>query len=233
MLLERQRFSGATVGGRIYACGGINDFGTSALCEVECLDPTTGRWEDLQPMAQNRASTVAASLGGQLFVCGGVRNGLGGNQAGDEYLTQYKLGGAGEMRSVECLDPATQAWQMMPPMFTHRAEAAAAVISGCLFVCGGVSGMEILSSVECFSPELGSWTAAQWMLVGRCCAIGAAAEGKVFVFGGQSGPSRESRRRSSTEASAEQFDPAEGAWALVFPSAVEVGSGAMAAMSLE
>eukprot|EP00959_Pyramimonas_sp_CCMP1952_P399829 8377567-Pyramimonas_sp.AAC.1 len=70
------------------------------------------------------------------------------------------------MRSVECLDPVAQTWQVMPPMFTPRADAAAAVASSCLFVCGGVSGAEVLGSVECFSPDLGSWSAIPWMLRG-------------------------------------------------------------------
>jgi len=213
MLAPRQRFSGGAVGGRLYVCGGFNDQDTSALSTTERFDPATCTWEALRSMSQQRASSVAGVLGSRLYVCGGVRN---------------DLGGAGELRSVECFEPCAHTWQVMPPMFGQRASAAATVLDGRLYVCGGISGMEILSSVECFDPEAGSWAAEPWMLVGRFCAMAASAGGCIYIFGGQSGL----RYSNSMENSVELFDPKRRAW-VTLPPMQERRSRAMIAVALE
>jgi len=218
MHVARQRLCGGAVAGRIFACGGFNDGDTSALNAVECFDPAAAAWEVVRPMGQLRASAAAGVLGGCLYVCGGVRNELVG---GD-------LGGAGELRSVECLETIAQTWHVMPPMFAQRASAAAAVLDGRMYVCGGVSGMEILSSVECFDPIEGCWKVEPWMLMGRFCAMAASVGGHIFVFGGQSG----ARFSNSVESSIEQLDPRQRSWISLSPMQ-ERRSRAMAAVALE
>jgi len=213
MHVARQKLCGSTINGRIFACGGFNDGDTSALNTVECFDPAGAAWEVVRPMGQHRASAAAGVLGGCLYVCGGVRN---------------DLGGTGELRSVECLEPIAQTWHVMPPMFAQRASAAAAVLDGRMYVCGGVSGMEILSSVECFDPEAGGWAVEPWMLIGRFCAMAASVGGHIFIFGGQSG----ARYSNSAESSVEQLDPRRRSWMTLSPMQ-ERRSRAMAAVALE
>jgi len=214
MCVARQKLCGGAIGGRIFACGGFNDeWHTSALNTVECLHPASATWEVVRPMGQHRASAAAGVLGGCLYICGGVRN---------------DLGGAMELRSVECLEPIAQTWHVMPPMFAQRASATAAVLDGRLYVCGGVSGNEILSSVECFDPIAGCWAVEPWMRVGRFCAMAAAVAGHIFVFGGQSG----ARYSNSVESSVEQLDPRRRSWMTLSPMQ-ERRSRAMAAVALE
>merc|ERR1712080_360346 len=101
----------------------------------------------------------------------------------------------------------------MPPMFSQRASAAAAVAANRLYVCGGLSGLEVLSSVECYDTNCGSWIGMPWMLLGRFCAMAAAVDGCIFVFGGQSGL----RYSNNVENSMEQFDIARRAWVTLAP----------------
>lgn len=57
--------------GRILVLGGM-DATRTRLRSVEALDPREGRWQELPPMAQARASTGVAAIGDQLFVVAGV-----------------------------------------------------------------------------------------------------------------------------------------------------------------
>ena len=59
----------------------------------------------------------------------------------------------------ERFDPATNAWEAMPPMATKRSAFGAAVLDGKLIVVGGYDGSQCLNSAERFNLATGSWEA--------------------------------------------------------------------------
>merc|ERR550534_2125411 len=117
----------------------------------------------------------------------------------------YVVGGLNsgfcEVDTAWRLNPQHGAWEVLPPVPTRRAGAAAAVAGGKLYVLGGEASGHALRDVQRFDPVLGRWEAVAPMLAGRiraavCCG------GYVYVLGGLDG-SRPLR-------SAERFDPRTG-----------------------
>lgn len=206
MLQVRGRASAAVLAGCLYVCGGTDRHKT--LRSAERFDPVAGMWEAMAPMVQARKNASAVALAGKLFVCGGS-DGAGRNT-----------------RSVECLDPWAHAnskrleavaWELGPPMLQERAATSAAVVRGCLYVCGGSDGHRALNTVERFDPSkravLGglapAWEAAPCMLQERGFAAAAVAGGRLFVCGGFDG--------QRALATVERFDPVastNGLWCM-------------------
>lgn len=209
MLQVRGRASAAVLAGRLYVCGGTDRHKT--LRSAERFDPVAGTWEAMAPMVQARKNASAVALAGKLIVCGGS-DGAGRNT-----------------RSVECLDPGPQAspkhlelvtWELGPSMLQERAATSAAVVRGCLYVCGGSDGHRALNTVERFdlSGRAGpggvapTWEAAPCMLEERGFAAAAVASGRLYVCGGFDG-----QRALPT---VERFDPAastSGSWSMAPP----------------
>merc|ERR1719167_2064808 len=110
---------------------------------VECFDPTLDLWQDVPPMAHPRAwPAVAAPLGGRLYACGGFRDDRGGRE---------------NLSSVEAFCPQFSRWERAPSLSARRMRAAAAVVAGRLFVCGGEDDEQILSSVESLREGAQTW----------------------------------------------------------------------------
>eukprot|EP00747_Dinoflagellata_sp_TGD_P100210 gnl/TRDRNA2_/TRDRNA2_167972_c0_seq4.p1 gnl/TRDRNA2_/TRDRNA2_167972_c0~~gnl/TRDRNA2_/TRDRNA2_167972_c0_seq4.p1 ORF type:complete len:213 (+),score=31.33 gnl/TRDRNA2_/TRDRNA2_167972_c0_seq4:53-640(+) len=82
--------------------------------------------------AQNKLRAAASRL---LCVCGGTND------------SREVLG------TVECFDPATGSWHLLTPMAQARCRANAAIVDGCIYICGGKSATQ-----ELRSAERGSWS---------------------------------------------------------------------------
>jgi len=162
MLEKRVGPAAASLGGRLYVCGGME--GADDLRSVEQLDPASPEpvWEALPPMKHTRYGAAAAAVAGKLYVCGGTVSAVA-------------------VRSVECFDPALRVWRGMPEMSGCRSCTAAASVAGQLYVVGGKAGRLCLGSVELFDPAARAWRAVAPMLQGRRGAAAAAAGGPLHL----------------------------------------------------
>ena len=85
--------------------------------------------------------TGVAELGDRIFV-------IGGND------------GVSFLNSIECYDPHTNRWTLLPPMSRPRAGIGAAALDGRIYAIGGFDGASRLDIVEMFEPRMNAWTEA-------------------------------------------------------------------------
>lgn len=155
---------------RIYVLGGssvrIGAGVGSALQTVERLDPRSGAWEALPPMAYARRHAAAAVSGGAIHVVGGLgRDGRA-------------------LATAECYAPGASAWSATPAMAAPRFGAAAANLGGAIYVAGGHDGQKTLVTVERLLPAACSWEPAPPLNVPRMLAFAASRDRSLFVIGG-------------------------------------------------
>ena len=134
--------------GKLFAVGGSrpNDQeGDDRLKSVECFDPSTGVWTNINPMNEAREELGGAVLGDKLFAIGGEDN-------------EYKF-----LSSVECLDLSVpnSAWTPVAPMTMPRDGFGVAVTGGKIYAIGGFGHAR--GSMECFDPNEGPQ--GQWTLI--------------------------------------------------------------------
>ena len=87
----------AVLDGKLYAMGGSNALGPSALNSVEVYDPAANAWSAVAPMKTARLGHGAAVADGKIWVVGG-----------------------GRQSSAECYDPASNTWTEVAPMSQER-----------------------------------------------------------------------------------------------------------------
>ena len=132
--------------GKLFAVGGRgqNDQGDyQHLKSVECFDPSTGVWTNINPMNETRQWPGVAVLGDKLFAIGGSDKAYN------------------PLSSVECLDLSVpnSAWTPVAPMTMPRYGFGVTVTGGKIYAIGGDGGVS--SSMECFDPNegpQGRWT---------------------------------------------------------------------------
>ena len=56
---------------KIYVIGGYGGADNSCLSAAECLDPETGKWEQLPPMKEARRALTAVALPDGVYAIGG------------------------------------------------------------------------------------------------------------------------------------------------------------------
>lgn len=133
---------------------------------------------------------------------------------GEADVNIYIFGGnddAKTLNTCERFDPATNAWEPLPPMKQARSAAAATVVQDRIYVCGGNNAGQTLSHVESYSIVTGTWETMPPMLKSRSAAAAADLLGKLYLVGGWSG--------KQAMATVERFDPQKRAWELVAPMA--------------
>lgn len=91
-------------------------------------------------------------------------------------------------------------------MSTARELAAAAVLSGAIYVMGGRDDEQRLNSVECYNPNRNEWVSMAPMNEFRSGAQAGVVNGALFVFGG---------RDERVSPTIERYDPEENRWTLV------------------
>jgi hypothetical protein len=166
MPTARVNAMGAVWNGKLAVIGGSTQFGSGQVTGViEIYDPVSNSWTTSTLAVTPRASGVAVVDSDRIYVIGGVvQNSLYGDSiveivtaAGVTVgpslgLSRAQVAGgllpaglavaggwtpAFETATAEVLLGARAAWQMLPPMPTKRAGAAAAVVDGSLIVAGG------------------------------------------------------------------------------------------------
>lgn len=151
---------------RLYICGGVVH--TDDLRVAECFNVMSRVWEDLPLMPSGCLSPTLARIGRHLYCCGG--------QDADEMPSAVAS-------RLDFL--AAGAWEALPPMVVPRIGAAAAVLAGCLYVCGGSNHEGIVAVAECFDPVSTVWLRVADMISGRAFHEAAVLDGQLYVCGGQ------------------------------------------------
>lgn len=103
-------------------------------------------------------------------------------------------------------DIKSDTWTEVAPLSTAREFAAAAVLSGAIYVMGGRDNENKLNSVECYIPNKNEWISIEPMNEIRSGAQAGVANGTLIVFGG---------RDERVSATIERYDPEENKWILV------------------
>jgi N-acetylneuraminic acid mutarotase len=101
-------------------------------------------------------------------------------------------------------------------MPTPRANGAAAVLGGKLYVVGG--GNEVttaLSTVEAYDPSTDSWTSLASLPRGRVYLAAAATNGRLVALGGATGDA--SPFQTSAVPDVDIYDPATNSWTMGAP----------------
>ncbi len=131
-------------GGELYGGDG------SLIARVQRLDPTSGRWSEVDPLSAARAGTTSVRLAdGRILVVGGFD--------GDGFSYGQALG------AVEVFDPESGRWTTMPDLLQPRYDAEAVVLDdGSVLLMGGYEDFNVhgdtpwcgtpMTSVERFRP---------------------------------------------------------------------------------
>jgi len=180
--------------GRVLVAGG--DRGApfyDATATAELYNLSTGTWTPTGSMATARESHTATVLAdGRVLVAGG--------NSGGSFATIFA--------SAEIFNPATGLWSDTGSMTHIRSGHTATLLNdGRVLVAGGSDGLP-LASAEIYDPARSTWAATGSMAVARAGHTATLlSDGRVLVAGGVATSSA-----TSTQASAEIFNPASGTW---------------------
>ena len=127
MLLARNHHASGVVGDKLYVIGGrvASAFisGTSNNVDlVEAYDPATNLWSARARMPTARSAIAAGVYNGHIIV-------PGGEVQDSRFLGAFK--------AVESYDPATNTWQILPPMPHQRHGLAVGVVGNRLYTVSG------------------------------------------------------------------------------------------------
>lgn len=199
MPTPRTALGAATMGGLVYAIGGVPPTSVPlALNDVETYDPGTGLWSSAPPMLKARQGMGIAVVNETLYVFGGFSPAACG--------CEDQLEG-----SVEAYDPVNRTWSMKAAMPTPRSYFGVAVIDGVVYTIGGyafggpATGLQPTGVVEAYDPATNTWTSKAPMLEPRYEMGAAAVNGILYAAGGLSS----SDIPTST---VESYDPLANTW---------------------
>ncbi len=115
-----------TVGDRVYAIGGFDQFG-NAIATTRAYDPIERRWIERQPMTSGRGNAAATVVGTDIHVVGG-ENGAA-------------------LPTVEIYNTITNTWRAGPLLPAPRTGAMAVTHNGDVVVMGGESSGGAVTSI--------------------------------------------------------------------------------------
>eukprot|EP00747_Dinoflagellata_sp_TGD_P164405 gnl/TRDRNA2_/TRDRNA2_184309_c0_seq1.p1 gnl/TRDRNA2_/TRDRNA2_184309_c0~~gnl/TRDRNA2_/TRDRNA2_184309_c0_seq1.p1 ORF type:complete len:441 (-),score=52.02 gnl/TRDRNA2_/TRDRNA2_184309_c0_seq1:16-1305(-) len=217
MSCRRVRAACAVAAGKLYVIGGKD--AAQRWASAERFDPVSGTWEELPPMSENRSDVAATAVDGKVYVCGGfdgkdnlnsvicfdpkisawlvcpsLRQGRGGLAVVGMSGQLFVIGGYDgkrALRSVEHWKMSEARWKELPPMSQDRVFPAAALLDGCVCVCGGrgqTAGEIALQSAERYDPASCTWKALPSSSRPMAAAAFSFSKGWIYAFGGYSKP---------------------------------------------
>lgn len=169
MCESRQGCAVASIQGKLYAIGGLDESG-SPLSSMEMYDPSLDIWTLVKaPMSQCRYYCGAAVINDKLYVVGGL------NRSGVALDT------------IEMYDPALNSWNpLLKSMSKCRQSCAVAALHGKVCVVGGLNQSgDPLSTMEMYDPAADRWAHAR-LPMSECrvhCGV-AVLDEKLYVVGG-------------------------------------------------
>ena len=162
MDVSRAGLGVAALGGKLYAVGGADAYGSA-----EVYDPSDNSWTYIASMGVSRQDVGVAALGGKLYAVGGYGSGA-------------------RLKSAEVYDPMDPSggWNPIASMDISRSQVGVAALGGKLYAVGGDDGNDYLNSVEVYDPIDNSWTDIASMDVSRAYLGVAALGGRLYAVGG-------------------------------------------------
>lgn len=190
----------AVLNGELYACGGLT-FDEGGSDATECFDPETETWHILPPPLPRvlcRVWEFGGVVASQLCFAASFREQiplhLGSESRNITYASQFfgepawssaRSAGLCSMNSAERFDFRTGQWELIPSMLQARSFAAAAVVGGRLYVCGGQDeAWNVLDTVERFNPQTEQWEELPPLRAARCSASAGSLGGRPCVCAG-------------------------------------------------
>lgn len=114
---------------------------------------------------------------------------------------------------VECYDPLTLTWSILPPLAVPKSGLGAAYVDSMLYIIGGrnntSSGNIDSASVDRYDPLRDEWRPMKPLSVPRNRLGVAVSEGYIYAIGGGNG--------NSCHTSVERYDPNQDEWTTVMP----------------
>ncbi|XP_045140273.1 kelch-like protein 8 [Echinops telfairi] len=184
--LHRRGIALASLGGPIYAIGGLDD--NTCFNDVERYDIESDQWGTVAPMNTPRGGVGSVALVNHVYA-------VGGND------------GVASLSSVEKYDPHLDKWIEVKEMGQRRAGNGVSELHGCLYVVGGFDDNSPLSSVERYDPRSNRWDYVAALTTPRGGVGIATVMGKIFAVGGHNG--------NTYLNTVEAFDPVLNRWELV------------------
>lgn len=182
---ERSWIGMASVGGKIYAIGGMTGPQGHRLDLNEVYDPRTNAWHYVAPMPTARSSPGTVAVGDQIFAIGGFP-------------------ASGATTIVEAYDTRTDVWRTgLAPLPTKRFDMATAVIGSVVYTIGGYGDKEV-SIVEAYDTAANRWFALPPLPTARYAFQAVVVGGKIWAMGG--------RNADGPTDVIEIFDPATQQW---------------------
>ena len=128
------------IDGVVYIAGGRSGRIDAHRPRLDAYDPSAREWSPRAPMPTSRGGIGGAVLSGKLYVFGGEGN---------------PEDASGVFGDAEVYDPATDSWQILPPMPTPRHGTGAAAVGGAIFVPGGATraGFGAVDTHEAFAVD--------------------------------------------------------------------------------
>lgn len=172
MPTARAELAAVSVGGKIYAIGGM--VGGSASNVVEVYDPAANSWTTRAPLGTPRYG-LAAVVGSDDRIYA-----IGGNYT--------SVSNPGASIVAEVYDPTANTWTALPSLPVGRSELAAAAVGDKIYAIGGYDGTtaHFLGSVAVWQVGGSSWTTlADPMTTSRSDhAVTAMPDGRIYALGG-------------------------------------------------
>ncbi|CAF94206.1 unnamed protein product, partial [Tetraodon nigroviridis] len=179
-----------------------------------------------RPLLQNPRTRPRKATVGAMFAVGGMDATKGSHHEWTEAAVWcsvldgrlYVVGGRDGLKTlntVECYNPHSKTWSVMPPMSTHRHGLGVAVLEGPMYAVGGHDGWSYLSTVERWDPQARQWSFVASMATPRSTVGLAVLNSKLYAVGGRDG--------SSCLRSVECFDPHTNRWNSCAPMAKRRG----------
>ncbi len=156
----------ATIGGKLYAVGGIGGQGNSDAVEV--YDPSAHTWTRKTPLPTPRDHLAVAAAGDRLYAIGGRVNGSYSNN----------------LAVVEVYDPHTDVWQAAASLPTARSGIAAGVIGDTIYVVGGEAPEGTFDTNEAYSVSTDGWRSAPALPTARHGLGAAVIDDQLYVIAG-------------------------------------------------
>jgi N-acetylneuraminic acid mutarotase len=157
----RAAFGLVTLGGRLYAIGGLG--GGGEVAAVEAYDPAVDRWSDVATLPLPRDHVAGFAWQGQACVAGGR---------------------SPNTARVDCYDPASNGWTRLPDLPFPTSGAGAIALDGQVIVAGGENAGESTLVDHVFRFTGGSAWSDQPMLSPRHGIQLAPWGGRAWACGG-------------------------------------------------
>ncbi len=174
MPTARSEFSLATIGGKIYAIGGINE-NKEPLNTVEEYNPSINAWTTKMSMPTARSGCAAAVYNNKIYVIGGT---VGGGFLGNN----------------EVYDPQTNTWTTAASMPTARADLCANIVNDAIYLIGGkkyasANPFYVETDVnEVYYPANNSWSTKTNLPKAVQGYASAVVGDKIYLIGGAKQP---------------------------------------------